>query len=141
MSRRLALAVAVLAVAVGAVAPATAAPKPIKGSYDVSLLPDPTLNAMEGCEALNPAAVDDHPFTIPGPGVFNVKLAAESLNGQADWDMYLVAEGEILAASEGATTAEEITAKFKGKKSLSIQVCNLVGTPDGTVSFTFTPKK
>ena len=141
MSRRLAIAVVVLAVATGAVAPAMAAPKPVKGSYSVSLLPDPTLNAMEGCEALNPAAVDDHPFTIPSAGVFNVKLAAESLNGQADWDMYLVADGEILAASESPTTAEEINAKFKGKKSLSIQVCNLVGTPDGTISFTFTPKK
>jgi hypothetical protein len=141
MSRRLAVALATVAVAVCAVAPATAAPKPVKGSYDVTLLPDPTLNVADGCAGLNPAATDDHPFTVPGAGVLEVKLTTGDLQGQADWDMYLVKDGEVLAASEGATAAEQIAQKFKAKTALSIQVCNLVGEPDGTVSFTFTPKK
>lgn len=141
MSRRLLLSVVTAAVGLGLAVPAGASPKPVTGSYDVTLLPDPTLNLASGCEALNPAAVDDHPFVVPGPGVLDVKLAAEELGGEADWDMYLVSGDEILFSSEGATTAEQITAKFKAKTSLSIQVCNLVGAPDGTVSFSFTPKK
>lgn len=143
MSRRLAISALTVLVAVGAVAPAMAAPKPVKGSYTVTLLPDPTLQVAEACYGLNPAARDEHPFTVPSAGTFDVKLVSEDVGGlgRADWDLYLVAGDEVLAASEGPTAQEQIVKKFKAKTPLSIHVCNLDGDLEGTVSFVFTPKK
>ena len=141
MSRRLAVAAVTVLVALGAVAPALAAPKPVKGSYEVTLLPDPALNELEGCEALNPLAVDDHPFTVPAAGLLDVTLVSEDLGGlgQSDWDLYLIVDGEIFAASEGATATEQIRQKFKKKTELFIQVCNIKGDTEGTVTYSFTP--
>ena len=143
MTRRLTLLVAALAVAGLAAAPAHAGGV-VKGSYDVTLTPDPTLEVGEACEAVLPSAVDSHAVKVPGPGTLAVVLDSPDPtgSGSTDWDLYVMsADGEIEAAADGGTSHEEATAKFKKAAAVTIQVCNLAGAPNGTVSWTFTPKK
>jgi len=143
MNRRLALLVSTLAVAGLAAAPAHAGGV-IKGSYDLTLLPDPTLEASEVCEAVNPQSVDNHALKVPGPGTLTVVLDSPDPTGtgSTDWDLYVLdADGSVNSASDGGTSHEEAAAKFKKAATVTIQVCNLAGAPSGTVSYTFTPKK
>ena len=143
MTRRLALVVCTLAAAGLAAAPAHAAGA-VKGGYDVTLLPDPTLEASEACEVVNPQSVDNHAFKVPGPGTLNVVLDSPDPTGtgSTDWDLYILdADGTVNSASDGGTSHEEAAAKFKKAAAVTIQVCNLAGAPNGTVSYTFTPKK
>ena len=155
MNRRLISAVALLAAAALSAAPAHAAtkkkakPKPIHGSYHVTTTPNPTLEATdelpgaESCNDVVPAGVDDHPFTIPAAGTLQVVLQGADPSGRGapvpDWDLYLIdSDGSVLDSSNGAGAHEETTDKFKKKQKVTIKVCNLVGTPDATVSYTFT---
>jgi hypothetical protein len=143
MNRRIALVVTTLAVAGLAAAPAHAAGV-VKGSYDVTLLPDPSLEAGAACEAVLPTAVDNHPFKVPGAGTLTVVLDSPDPTGtgNTDWDLYVLdADGSVNSGSDGGTSHEEAAAKFKKAASVTIQVCNLAGAPDGTVSYVFTPKK
>jgi hypothetical protein len=149
MTRRLALTVTTLVVAAFAVAPAHAAgSKVIKGSYTVTLLPDPTAEATgevsDGCSAILPTAVDNHAFKIPGPGSLDVVLDAPDPAGSpaTDWDLWLLdADGSINTGSNGATSHEEAVVKYKAAQKITISVCNLAGAPSGNVSYVFTPKK
>lgn len=150
MSRRLAVtATALLVVAGLGAAPASAVgAKTIKGSYKVTLTPDPTAEATglasDGCSAINPAAIDNHAFTVPGAGTLAVVLDAPDPAGSpaSDWDLYLLdPDGSINSSSAGSTSHEEAASKFKKGQKLTIQVCNLAGSPNGTVSYVFTPKK
>lgn len=153
MRRTATAAAALLAVAgLAAGIPAEAAkkkPKPITGTYDVQLPPDPTPNALiqvpgapGGCIGLVPASIDDHPFTVPAAGTLRVKLSSDSPipdnPAGPDWDLWLLEGAEALAGSNGATDEEEVAYKFKKKTQVTFQVCNLTGTPDATVSYTFT---
>jgi hypothetical protein len=141
MTRRLALVVSTLAVAGLALAPAHAG-GPVKGSYAVTLLPDPTLQVAEACTGVNPSATDNHPLTLPGAGTLSVVLDAPDPAGAGDWDLYILdADGSINSGSDGDSAHEEATAKLKKAATVTIQVCNLGGAPDGTVSYVFTPKK
>jgi hypothetical protein len=144
MSRRIALIVTTLAVAGLAAAPAHAGGKVIKGSYTVTLTPDPTLEAGAACEAVLPTAVDNHPFTVPGPGTLAVVLDSPDPTGtgNTDWDLELLdADGAVNTGAEGGTSHEEASAKYKKAQQVTIQVCNLAGAPSGTVTYVFTPKK
>jgi hypothetical protein len=144
MNRRLALLVTTLAAAGLAAAPAHAGGKPIKGSYDVTLLPDPSLQVSEVCEALNPSSVDNHELKVPGAGTLAVILDSPDPTGtgNTDWDLYVLdADGAVNTSSDGGTSHEEATTKFKRAATVTIQVCNLNGAPNGTVSYVFTPKK
>jgi hypothetical protein len=152
VNRRLTSLAALLAVAALSSAPAHAAtkkkakPKPIHGSYTVTLLPDPTPNAtnlagMPGCTGVSPAAVDNHAFKVPAAGTLNVVLDSADPTGTSntDWDLYLIdTDGSVLDGSHGGTSHEEVTDKFKKGQPLTIQVCNLIGQPSGTVTYTFT---
>ncbi|MDX6197306.1 MAG: hypothetical protein QOJ79_457 [Actinomycetota bacterium] len=143
MTRRLALLISTLAVAGLAAAPAHASGA-VKGSYDVTLTPDPSLEASSACEATLPSAVDNHPFTVPGAGTLTVVLDSPDPTGtgSTDWDLELLdADGSVNSGSEGGTSHEEAAAKYKKGQHMTIQVCNLAGGPNGTVSYTFTPKK
>ena len=151
MSRRPVVALALLVAAAASTVPAHAAakkPKPIKGSYTVTLLPDPTPNATnlvgkDGCGVLA-SGQDKHPFTVPAKGTLNVVL--DSVNpvpdnpaGGTDWDLYVLdSDGAIMDSSTGGTAHETTTDKFKKKSSVTFWVCNLAGAPSGTVSYTFT---
>jgi len=151
MRTRPVLALALVAAAAVATVPAhaaTAKPKPIKGSYTLTLLPDPTAEVTElakpGCGLVLPTGQDKHPFTVPGKGKLHVVLDSPNpvpsdLAG-ADWDLYVLdSDGTILDSSTGATAHEETTDKFKAKDKLTFWVCNLLGEPNATVTYTFTP--
>ena len=154
MNRRLISCAAVLAVASLAGAPAQAAtkkkPKPIKGSYHLTTTPNPTMEATDelpgadSCNAVVPAGVDNHPFTIPAAGVLEVTLQGlDPTKGAApagpDWDLYVLdPDGSVREGSAGGGAHEEVSARFKKKQKVIVQVCNLAGAPDATVSYTFT---
>ena len=154
MSSRPLVAVALLAAAAVTTVPAHAAtkpkPKPIKGSYTVTLVPDPTPNATntigkDGCTGVSPKGVDNHAFKVPAAGKLNVVLDSPDPTGApgglagTDWDLYLLdSDGIIVDSSHGGTSHEETVDKFKKAQKLTIQVCNLAGQPDATVTYTFT---
>ncbi len=154
MHRRLTVTFAVAAVATTALTlPSQAAvkkkPAPIKGSYTVNLVPDPTKEATsltaDGCSGLSPAAVDRHAFTVPAAGTLEVTLEGDDpAKGSApagfDWDLYTYDASGLLGASDGATAAEQTVDNFKKKTPVTIEVCNLDGLPDAVISYTFTYK-
>ena len=153
MSRRLAVALTVSVAVSGLAAPALAAkakPKPIKGSYTVTLAPDPSKEGtstagMDGCSGLSPAAKNRHTLAIPAAGTLSVILQGDDpAKGSApagfDWDLYTYDAGGILGGSDGPTAHEETVDFFKKKGSAIIEVCNLDGLPTGTISWTFTYK-
>jgi len=116
-------------------------PKPIKGTYDVTLPPDPTANVgTEGCAGVIPVSEDRHPFTVPAKGMLRVQLVSPDPSGQAfDWDLAVLDEGgATIGLSAGATAAEEVLLRFKRKEKVLLQACNLAGLPQATVSYTFT---
>jgi hypothetical protein len=141
--RRIVPLAAIGVLALGAVMPAQAAPKKFAGSYSVTLLPDPTPNAFvlagkENCFNVNPAAVDKHPLTVPRAGKLSIVLDSPDPTGtgNTDWDLFLVDKGgETIDSSHGGSSHEEVTSKFKGKADVTIIVCNLVGQPNGTVTY------
>ena len=143
----------IAAVSIGAV-PAHAAvkkPKPITGSYNLTLYPDPTpevtneVPGHEGCGVL-PTGQDKHPFTVPAAGVLQVSLTSPDPTGGKqlaglDWDLYILdSTGAIINSSHGATANEATVTKMSRKQGVSFWVCNLVGEPNGKVSYTFTYK-
>jgi hypothetical protein len=141
MSRRLALIASTFVVAALAVAPAHAGAQ-VKGSYKVTLTPDPTLQVAAACESVLPSATDNHPLKVPAAGTLSVVLDAPDPAGAGDWDLYILdADGSVNSGSDGDSSHEEASAKYKKGQQVTIQVCNLGGAPDGTVSYTFTPKK
>lgn len=151
MSRRPAVALAMLTVVAVGVAPATAATKhkPIKGSYTVNLIPDPTQDATQeakpgaSCAKIIPGSYDDHAFKVPAAGKLTVTLDSPSSMPTTpvgpDWDLWIFdSSGQLVDASHGATAHEETTDKFKKATGLVFEVCNLTGDTKGTVTYTFT---
>ena len=152
MRRTLTTTVAVLALAgLAAGIPAEAAkkkPKPITGSYTLTLPPDSTKEVTstageDGCSGLLPVSKDSHPFTLPAAGTLVVKLVGDNPTGQTppagmDWDLYLLSDGAVEASADGATGTEEAAMKVKKKTAITIDACNLNGLPGATVSYTFT---
>ena len=152
MPSRLTLAVALVATCAVATTPALAAkpkPKPIKGSYSVTLYPDPTpdVSGEAGKDmncGPNPKSTDLHAFTVPAAGTLQVNLenaAGPTPSGDLlwDWDLFLLdSGGQTIDASISPGGSEAMKTKFKGKQAVQIQVCNLTGTTSGTVSYTFT---
>jgi len=154
MNRRVTASVALVAAAAVAVVPAHAAtkkkPKPIKGSYSVTLPPDPTKEVtttagQDGCSGLLPVSKHSKEFLAPAAGTLQVTLDGQTPDGNPsaillDWDLYLVQDGGVEAASEGATSHEEIFVKVRKKTLFSFDVCNLDGLPNATIKYTFTYK-
>ena len=57
----------------------------------------------------------------------------------ADWDLYLIdTDGSVYDGSHGPTSHEAVTDKFKKAQKITIEVCNLIGQPNATVSWVFT---
>jgi hypothetical protein len=150
MRRPLTAAVALLSVAGLVAVPAQAAtkpkPKPIKGSYALNLVPDPTGELAgqglgDGCVGVSPAGQDKHAFTVPARGVLTVVLDSADPTGAGvtDWDLYLLdADGVIISEGTSGISHEEVAAKFKKKEKVTFWVCNLIGQPSGSVRYTFT---
>ena len=139
------VAVATLGSAIGASAATKPKTHTLKGSYDLTLLPDPTVEATDetgtNCANINPQAADLHAVNLPGKGLLNVKLESTDPTGTAlDWDLYLLdSKGNELGESTGASSDEQIIAPAKGK--VTIKACNLMGAPTATVSYVYTYKK
>jgi len=149
MNPRLTTCAGLIAVAALGIAPAHAAvkkPKPITKSYQLTLPPDPTPNAtntagMPGCTGISPASADKHAFTVPAKGTLKVVLDSPdpTSTGNTDWDLYVLdSDGSILDSSHGGSSHEETFDKFKKKNPVTFWVCNLLGQPDATVTYTFT---
>ena len=153
MSRRPVLAVALITAAAISTVPAHAAakrPKPIKGSYTVTLTPDPVQDVTgqvpttkpAGCDKTLAGSYNDHPFKVPAAGKLTVTLDAPGGTSTPlgpDWDLWIFdSAGEVVDASHGATAHEETSDKFKKGQSLVFEVCNLTGQNTGNVSYTFT---
>jgi hypothetical protein len=157
MSRRPLVAVALLTAAAVTAVPAHAAtkpkPKPIRGSYAVSLPPDVTTDAFSSTGAKNPtgaqcglltASTNSHPFKVPAAG--KLKVVLDSPNPLPvgtplgpDWDLHIIdADGSELDASTSTTSHEETNDKFKKSDHITIEVCNITGQPSATVTYTFT---
>ena len=113
-----------------------------KGSYTVTALPDPTMEAtgeagME-CYNIDPQSADNHPLTLPGKGLLQIVLdSPDPSKNHMDWDLHLLdSKGNIIASSNGGTAHEEIDMpNLKGK--VVIRSCNLAGEPTATVNWTF----
>lgn len=125
---------------------ATTHKKPVKvkkGSYTVTAVPDPTMEAtgfagME-CKNINPASADNHKLTLPGTGLLKIVLDSPDPTGnKMDWDLHLLdAKGNIISSSNGATAHEEID-QPNVRGTVTIRACNLLGEPTATVNWVFT---
>lgn len=139
------VAVATFTSAIGASAATKPKTHTLKGTYDVTALPDPTVEATDetgtNCANINPEAVDEHAVNLPGKGLINVKLSATDPTGTAlDWDLYLLdSKGNELGESTGGSSDEQIIAPAKGK--VTIKACNLMGAPSATIAYVYTYKK
>ncbi|HWL37605.1 MAG TPA: hypothetical protein VNQ77_15575 [Frankiaceae bacterium] len=137
-------------VAAGSLAPAVAAPKkkPIKKTYSLTLAPSPDASESTACSGeTRTAALNNtnfHDIKVTGPGLLSVKVTGFS----GDWDMSVWNKaGAQLTEGGGTTTPETFTntaptetLKYKSKKAqtLTLRVCNFAGTPNATVSYTYT---
>ena len=148
MRRELVLAVAAttaVATAGAAVAQPSARTKVMKGGYQLTLAPDPTMEATgaAGMECMNidPASADNHPLALPAKGTLKVDLTSEDPTGKTDWDLWLLdAKGNTIGGSHGPTATEEIVTRA-GKGKVTIRACNLMGQPSASVSYVFTYKR
>ncbi len=152
MNRRLTVSIAVLACAAVTAGPSSAAPKkkpPIKGSYKVTAVPDPTANVFTAagqggqCGATVDRTQNYHPFTIPAAGRLTLVLDAKDPRPGTpyvfDWDLFLNgSDGSSLAEATSSEAHEEISHKFKKGQKVVFLTCNLNGDPEATVSYTFT---
>lgn len=150
MRRRIVLSttavVAGIALASASGASAATHKKPAKmkkagGSYNVTAVPDPTMDgtAQAGMECFNidPASVDNHPLALPGKGLIKIVLDSPdpTPGHHMDWDLHLLdASGTVIASSNGPTSHEEIDMPGVGGK-VTIRSCNLAGEPNATVTW------
>jgi hypothetical protein len=137
---------AAVATAGGAVAqPSGHKTKVMKGGYDVTLPPDPTMEATGAagreCMNIDPASADNHALTLPAKGMLKVGLVSEDPTGKTDWDLWLLdAKGNTITGSNGPSATEGINIRA-GKGKVTIRACNLAGQPSASVSYVFTYKK
>jgi hypothetical protein len=104
--------------------------------------PDPTGNAASGnenhCSGKLP---QEAPISLKVPGAGTVDVTLGGFQG--DWALQIKdASGEVLAGDDQNPPAYESTSvSLKKAGTISILPCNLEGTPQGTVTYTYTPKK
>ena len=125
-------------------------PKVVKGSYSVTAVPDPTVEATDaatdGCMNIDPESADLHAFKVPAAGSLHVVLDSPTpvkgpLGVGADWDLYILdANGKVIDKSNGVSSHEETFDAFTKKQGITIKSCNLLGEPNATVNWTFTYK-
>jgi len=126
----------------GAAAPSVAAtkkkPKPIKGSFVATGLPDPTPIAGTTCEPTLPTSKTEKAFTVPARGVLHIEL-----ENTLDWSVsVLTTDGEMLGCADGGTPTDiEMTdVSFKKKTKVILRAANFAGEPTVTVNYVFTYK-
>ena len=142
--RRMTAVAAIGVLAAGATVPALAAPpkkKPITKTYDLQLAPvwsDPQAACSD--ERLEGISIHTETIKPTGPGILSVKV-----NGHTgDWDIAVKdsADDEIAKGSGNDTPhtgpgEETAVVKFKKGQEIRIAVCNFLGTPEATATFTY----
>jgi type 1 fimbria pilin len=146
------LALAVVVV-VGAPAYAKSKPKPLTKTYSVTLAPQADLTTAAGSGACSSKAAQEGvnisttKISVTGPGTLAVKMTGFS----GDWDLAVRdLSGSTLTEGGGTDTpgfatpaapADE-TLKYKYKKtkpvSFNLVACNYLGTPNATITYTYT---
>ncbi|HVE97594.1 MAG TPA: hypothetical protein VNA12_00250 [Mycobacteriales bacterium] len=119
--------------------PGSAAPKSMTYTVDFrDATPDPTGMAVgdDGhCSGLLPREAP-HVFKAPARGTLKATLGGF----EGEWALHLMdAKGSVLAETDTTGAYESLSVKAK-KAGTVIHVlpCNLVGTPDGTITIVFT---
>jgi hypothetical protein len=144
VNRKLACTLVVAAVGV-CVSPAAHAAPPKGFTKTVSYTdatPDPTGNAGSGnqghCSGKLPAE-SGIAVNVPGPGNLDVSLGGF----QGDWALQIKdASGEIIGGDDVNPPGYESTSvRLKKAATITILPCNLEGTPNATVTYTYTYKK
>ena len=144
-ARHIATAFAVIALGTIAVAPASAAPKPFKGSKEVTdATADPTGSGTDGsdCSSLLPVEgtpLEDAPTNIKVPGLGKLKV---NLDNTGDWALEIRdPKGFVIGSSDGGTPElkEQATVKTKKAGTYKVFACNLGGAPTATLSWSWTP--
>ena len=136
-------------VAMGTMAPADAAPKkkkPLTKTYELTMAPFPDASEASGCESAGRADgrfLDIEEIKVTGAGLLTVKVTKFT----GDWDMSVYnAAGSVVSEGSGTSTPNTSTAeqveslKYKSKKAqtLYLRVCNFLGSPTATVTYTYT---
>ena len=136
-------------VAMGTMAPADAAPKkkkPISKTYELTMAPMPDASEASGCESAVRADgrfLDVEEIKVTGAGLLSVKITKFT----GDWDMSVYnSAGSAVSEGSGTSTPNTSTAemvetlKYKSKKAqtLYLRVCNFLGSPTATVTYTYT---
>ncbi|MCA1824936.1 MAG: hypothetical protein LC640_11895 [Frankia sp.] len=120
-------------------------PKPITKTYTVTEpVPYPASVSSACGDAMEDVSMDNEPFTAPAAGTFY----AEITGFEGDWDLRLVdSDGEVVTEGDGTTTPntnvpgsnkDTLEIKIKRAGKFGLQACNFAGTPQATVSYTFT---
>lgn len=143
MTRTTLMAVAVLTALFAL--PAQAAPAKPHGSYPLHLNPDPTMEVVGqtgvvGCLGLIAASIDHHPLVLPTKGKLTVDLVSPdpTNHGVTDWDLYVEdMTGEVIDGSHSTSSKEQTRTAFKKGQKVQIVVCNVLGMPDATVTYSF----
>ncbi|HVF19442.1 MAG TPA: hypothetical protein VNA14_04275 [Mycobacteriales bacterium] len=137
---RLAMLPLAVAVAVaGLVTPSHAAPRPQPRTETVPFrdaTPDPTGMAVGSdghCSGLLPREAP-HKFTAPARGTLKVTLGGFT----GEWALHLLNEKGTVLSETDTTGYESLTVKVKKGAVVGVLPCNLVGTPDGTITLVFT---
>jgi hypothetical protein len=145
MMRKAVISVLVVALVAGLVAaPASAGKKKTKKEdWSMTGRPLPILSdasdtgCLEGQEGIHKTT---HPFTTPGSGILEARID----NFQGDWDLYVVDENGVLAASDtsqlqGSPPQELILLPLKKGTDVAIVACNWAGGPtaEGHLVYTY----
>ena len=138
---------ALVAAAVLAAPPAEAAkpkPKPISGSYDVTIPVPFVVEGEDGSHCKDaPEGLSKHTSKITLPYAGKLTLGVTRIVG--DWviELYDANGTRVAYAAVFDPTGTERTLtykkKSKAKMTYTVMVCNVSGGPNGTVKWTFVP--
>ena len=145
MNRKLAC--TLLAATVGVALGTSANAAPPKGfTKTVSFTdatPDPSGNANSGNENhCSGELPQEDPISVKVPGPGNVEVSIKGFQG--DWSLQIKdAAGEVMTGADVNPPSEFETASVRLKKAATINIlpCNLAGTPQAEVTYTYSYKK
>ena len=134
-------------VVAGSLAPAQATTrKPLKKTYAVRLVATPDATEETACSGPTRNNVNMHveQIKVAGRGTLRVKITGFT----GDWDTSLYnTAGKQLTQGGGTNTPDTLTNtaptetlfyRAGSGQTLSLRVCNQLGSPDATVSYTYT---
>lgn len=144
MNRKLACTVMVAAVGISLGTSANAAgPKPFTKTVSYTdATPDPTGNlAATDAQHCEGKLGSDEGIKVKFPAAGTIDVAISGYSG--DWALEVRdASGENVAGDDQNPPATESTSvRIKKAQVLQILPCNLAGTPQATVTYTWSPKK